>query len=434
MSSATNEHQGLRLLAGTSGGRRLGFADHVATHGPLVLPSDRRQGESWARDLVSEVATSGLTGRGGGGFPTAIKLGGAVDGHHRTTVVIDVMEGEPAAQKDSVLAAFAPHLILDGAEILATALAAKEVKIAVARDNPAAARSLEAALAERGHARGRGLEISLETPPGRYVAGEESALAAWLDGGDSRPSYRPTKPAVLPIGRRRAYVENAETTAALALIARHGGAAFAAQGRERSGGIALVTISGAVSNPGVHEVPVGTPLGEIIALSQPTGTPTGVLLGGYGGTFVGPEALTAPWSADGLRPVGGAPGAGIIIVFTDATCGVTEISRIADWMARESAGQCGPCVFGLPALAHDLSLVAQGRNKGRIDVRLHGHLEVISGRGACAHPDGVVRMVRSGLSVFRKYVAAHLEGRRCSCAGAPSVLHLPDNTGEIPWR
>ena len=425
---------GPRLLAGTSGGRRLGFADHIATHGPLPLPADRGKAGSWAEDLVTQVGLSGLTGRGGGGFPTAIKLGGAIEGRHRTTVVIDVMEGEPAAQKDSVLAAFSPHLILDGAEVLATALSAKAVRIAVAADNPAAKASLEAALAERGQPRGRGLDMSVGTPPGRYVAGEESALVHWLDGGDARPTYRPSKPAVLTIGRRRAYVENAETTAALALIARHGGASFAAQGRERTGGTALVTISGAVESPGVHEVAVGTPLGEIISLSQPTGTPTGILLGGYGGTFVGPEALTAPWSAEGLRPVGGAPGAGVIIVFSEASCGVTEISRIADWMARESAGQCGPCAFGLPALAEDLNLVAQGRNKGRIDVRLHAHLDVIAGRGACAHPDGVVRMVRSGLSVFRRDVAAPLEGRRCSCAGAPTVLALPDNAGELAWR
>jgi NADH:ubiquinone oxidoreductase subunit F (NADH-binding) len=434
MTGASSSIAAPRLLAGTAGGRRLAFADHVATHGPLPLPGDRRQSGAWAQDLVEQVGLAGLTGRGGGGFPTAIKLGGAVEGRHRTTVVIDLMEGEPAAQKDSVLAAYAPHLILDGAEVLATALSAKEVKIAVAADNPNAIASLEAALAERGQPRGRGLDISVGSPPGRYVAGEESALVAWLDGGDARPTYRPSKPAVLTIGRRRAYVENAETAAALALIARHGGATFAAQGRERTGGTALVTVSGSVATPGVHEVAVGTPLGDIIALSQPKGTPTGILLGGYGGTFVGPEALVAPWSADGLRPMGGAPGAGVIIVFTEASCGVTEISRIADWMARESAGQCGPCAFGLPALADDLAQVAQGRNKGRIDVRLHAHLDVIDGRGACAHPDGVVRMVRSGLSVFRKDVAAHLEGRRCACAGAPTVLALPPNDGALTWR
>lgn len=434
MTSPGTQNPQLRLLAGTEGGRRLDHAEHLAIHAELPLPDAHRHAEHWAQDFVKQVEVSGLTGRGGGGFPTARKLSGSIGGHHRHIVVIDAMEGEPAAQKDSVLAAYAPHLILDGAELLAATLSATEVRIAVARDNPAASSSIEAAIAERGRRGRRGAQFSVGTPPGRYVAGEESALVSWLDNGDSRPTYRPSKPAVLTIGRRRAYVENAETTAALALIARHGGGAFAAQGRDRSGGMALVTLSGAVSEPGVHEVAVGTPLGEIIALGRPTGSVSGILLGGYGGTFVGPEALTAPWSADGLRPLGGAPGAGVIIVLSDHSCGVAEMARIADWMARESAGQCGPCVFGLPSLAEDLSLVAAARNKGRIDVRLQAHLDVIEGRGACAHPDGVVRMVRSGLSVFRKDVAAHLEGRRCASATAPTVLTLPANTGVLPWR
>ena len=432
--TSTGSSSPIRLLAGAEGGHRLDLSGHLRVHGPLTLPDDRRQAGPWTDDLVGQVTSAGLTGRGGGGFPTALKLGGAVKGRHRTVVVIDVMEGEPAAQKDSVLAAYAPHLILDGAEVLAAALGSKDIRIAVARDNPSVSASLQAAITERERTRRRGPQITVGTPPGRYVAGEESALVSWIDGGDSRPTYRPTKPAVLTINRKRAYVENAETTAALALIARHGGQAFAAQGREGTGGIALVTLSGSVAGPGVHEVAVGTPLGEIIAASQPEGAPTGILLGGYGGTFVGPDALTAPWSADGLRPFGGAPGAGIIIVLTAASCGVAEMARIVSWMARESAGQCGPCVFGLPALAEDLGLVADGRTKGRIDVRLNSHLDVIAGRGACAHPDGVVRMVRSGLTVFRRDVTAHLEGRRCSCATAPTVLNLPDNTGELAWR
>jgi len=432
--SAVTPARSIRLLAGTQSGRRLDLAGHLATHGPLDLPEPGRADGSWVEDLLRQIDLAGLTGRGGGGFPTAIKLGGATQVRARQTVVVDLMEGEPAAQKDSVLAAYAPHLIVDGAEVLAVALGAAEVKIAVASDNPAAVRSIEEALAERAPRGRRGPQVTLVTPPGRYVAGEESALVAWLDGEEARPSYRPHKPATLTIGRRQAYVENAETTAAIALIARHGGTSVAAQARGGRGGTALVSISGGVSQPGVQEVEVGTPLGEIVALAAPVGAPTGILLGGYGGTFVGPEALTAPWSADGLRPLGGAPGAGVIVVLGPESCGVAEMARIVGWMARESAGQCGPCVFGLPALAEDLALVAAGRNKGHIDVRLHGHLDAIAGRGACAHPDGVVRMVRTGLSVFRKDVAAHLEGRRCACATAPSVLALPDNSGVLTWR
>ena len=142
----------------------------------------------------------------------------------------------------------------------------------------------------------------------------------------------------------------------------------------------------------------------------------------------------ASWSPESVAEAGGVIGAGILWALDARNCPIRELERVASWMAGESAGQCGPCVFGLPALAEDLSLVAAARNKGRIDVRLQAHLDVIEGRGACAHPDGVVRMVRSGLSVFRKDVAAHLEGRRCTSATAPTVLTLPANTGVLPWR
>jgi NADH:ubiquinone oxidoreductase subunit F (NADH-binding) len=426
----------LGLLAGTDGGRRLSLSEHLTTHGPQPALPDAKQSGAFAARLVSELDAAGLTGRGGGGFPTSKKLAAATSGtrRRRIALVINMMEGEPASKKDGVLAAFTPHLVLDGAEALAAALNAVTLTIAVAKDNEAAAESMTAAIAERpSGAKGRPA-IKVVTPPGRYVAGEESALSAWLNGNDARPTWRPEKPAALPVGRREAYVENAETAAAIGLIVRSGGAAFARRGRASIGGSALATLSGSVTNPGVREIAVGTPLGEIVNLAGTSGQITGLLLGGYGGTFVGPEALTAPWSPEGLRPFRATPGAGVIHVITSDHCGVTEIAKIARWMANESAGQCGPCVFGLPALADDLGLVARGENKGRVDLRLAGHLDLIEGRGACAHPDGVVRMVRTGLSVFRLEVAAHLEGRRCSAPGSRTLLSLPDNEGVLAWR
>ena len=423
----------LRLLAGTDHGQRLNYEQHRATHGDLVLPA-RKQVHQWRTTMLDQIATAGLTGRGGGGFPTARKLQSGVNGRRRPLMVINVMEGEPAAKKDSVLACFAPHLILDGAEVLATLTHAISIAVAVARDNPAALHSLELALSERKAARHTPFDVVVVAPPGRYVAGEESALAHWLDGARAVPTFRATKPSKLTIKSRPGVIDNAETAADLALIARHGPEWFRSGGLGDACGTTLATLSGNVEEPGVFEVPLGTPLRNVIALARPQGPILGALLGGYGGTFVGPAALDAPYSQSGLRPYGSSPGAGVIVVFDGSTCGVAETARITRWMANESAGQCGPCVFGLPALASELELLANGERVSGIQERILAQLEVINGRGACAHPDGVVRLVRSAFAVFANDFQAHAQGVRCPRAGAPSVLALPENSGVIEWK
>jgi NADH:ubiquinone oxidoreductase subunit F (NADH-binding) len=422
-----------RLLAGTSQGQRITYEQHLELHGAVALPT-RKQAHQWRSDLLAQIKESGLTGRGGGGFSTATKLEAYSHGHRRHAMVINVMEGEPAAQKDSVLACFTPHLILDGAEVMATLVHASSLTIAVARDNPAAYDSLALAVDERRRRGKRPFDITVVAPPGRYIAGEESALANWLDGAMSLPTFRETKPARLPIRGKGGVIDNAETAADVALIARHGGAWFAAGGHGTANGTTLVTVSGTVEDPGVFEVPLGTTVADVIRLARPKGQITGLLLGGYGGTFVGPAALDAPYSPEGLRPFGGNIGAGIIVVFNTETCALDEVARIVHWMANESAGQCGPCIFGLPALAGELDRLAAARQIHGVEQSLHDHLAVINGRGACAHPDGVVRMVRTALEVFSAEVAHHLGGRRCVGVRPQSILNLPPNEGDLVWK
>ena len=176
-------------------------------------------------------------------------------------------------------------------------------------------------------------------------------------------------------------------------------------------------------------------MSEIVALAGPSTTLTGFLLCGYGGTFVGPEALSAAYSPAGLKAIGGNVGAGVIIVLDQSVCPVAEVARITRWMANESAGQCGPCVFGLPALADEIETLA--KSKGRrsdLMASIEHHLEAVDGRGACAHPDGVARMIRSALNVFRHDVDQHLAGRPCGAHGAQSVMNLPPNAEGLEWK
>ena len=392
---------------------------HLAHFGPPPLP---RAGErAWPERFASLVEASGLTGRGGAAFPSAVKLALLRSVGGATTLVVNAMESEPASMKDRVLLTCAPHLVLDGAQLTASALGAARVVVCVAHERPDVARAVSQAAAERVGWPLSPVPVVVMQPPGRYVAGEESALAAWVDGRSGVPSFRPDKSIPLSIGHRPALVHNAETLAHVALIARRGPEWFRSLGGPDAPGTSLVTVSGAVGRPGVYEVAMGTPLADIVASAGPEGEVTGVLVGGFGGAWVAPRDLGAPYTPEALARIGTIVGPGILVVLTTAQCGVAETARIVDFMAGESAGQCGPCVFGLPAIAHDFALLARGGAGADTRRALEQRFGVVRGRGACRHPDGAIRMAASALSVFAADVAAHAAGRPCAPRDRPSV-------------
>jgi NADH:ubiquinone oxidoreductase subunit F (NADH-binding) len=407
-----------RLL--TAEGRPATLGEHLAVHGPLRL-AGARDHVSRSR-LLEEIAGSGLFGRGGAAFPTSRKWEAMLRSRRRPLVVVNAMEGEPASLKDHVLLTRAPHLVLDGAEVAAHAVNASEIRICVTADNASAAASLERAIAER---KGAGLvrcPVSVHRPPGRYVAGEESALVGWLDKGRALPAFRPDKSVPLEVSRRPALVHNAETMSQIALIARHGATWFHQLGTADAPGSTLVTITGAVDRPGVFEAELGTPLSELLRRAGVNAELSGVLLGGYGGAWLETSLLDVPYAPASLSAVGATLGVGIVIALPASSCGLCETARIANYMAGQSAGQCGPCVFGLPALAADLEQLAVGRTEPELVERIWARADAIEGRGACRHPDGVVRLVRSALDVFADDVLAHAQGRPCAGVTARSVL------------
>jgi NADH:ubiquinone oxidoreductase subunit F (NADH-binding) len=412
-----------RLLA--SGGDRAadpGLDAHLSLHGPLAVPV--RDDRDWSHAVWREVTASGLTGRGGGGFPAAAKWDAVTRDGRRPLVVVNAMEGEPASAKDRVLLATAPHLVLDGAEVAAALSGAREIVVCVADDRDTTARAVERAVAERARAGSR-RPCSVRRAPARYVTGEESALVAWLAEGEARPAFRFDKSVPLAIGRRPVLVHNAETLAQVALVARHGAAWFRSVGTPESPGSTLVTVSGAVRTPGVLEVELGTPVGELVDRAVPTGPVAGLLLGGYGGAWLHPSAAATPFAPGPLAAAGATLGVGIVVVLPSTSCGIVETARIARYMAGQSAGQCGPCVFGLPAIAGDLEQLAAGRADPATLVRIGQRCVSVHGRGACRHPDGVARVVASALSVFADDARDHAAGRPCAGHRAATVLQFP---------
>jgi NADH:ubiquinone oxidoreductase subunit F (NADH-binding) len=400
------------------------FAAHLDRYGPLPELGGRR-----AALLVDEVERSGLSGRGGAGFPTAVKLRTVAAGR-RAVVVANGTEGEPASAKDRVLMTFNPHLVIDGLLASAAAVGAGEAYLAVARGAGSAHAALAAALAERRDAQ----SVQLVDVPDRFVAGEESALVNRLNGGEAKPTFTPPRPFEKGVSGRPTLVQNVETLANVALVARYGGDWYRERGTRTDPGTALVTVRGAVGRPGVVEVELGTPIERVLErCGGLTEAPRALLVGGYFGTWIdaGPN-LELPLADSALRPLGAALGARTVAVLPRSACGLAETARIGRYLAGESAGQCGPCVFGLPAVAQALETIVSSlpdaREAYRRLPRLAGQ---IARRGACAHPDGALRLVDSALRVFAPELEQHLGGR---CGAEHREPLLPTHHETTDWK
>lgn len=364
------------------------------------------------QELLAELEASGLTGRGGGGFPTAHKLRAVAGARRRPVVVVNAAESEPASGKDRALLRALPHLVLDGAVLAADAVGARDLTVAVSRKSVQERDVIAAALAERANERTDGrVKIRLAEVPSGFVSGEETALVRFLNGGPAKPTFIPPRPFERGVGGAPTLIQNVETLCHLALIARFGSAWFRELGTTREPGSVLVTISGAVRRRGVHEFELGTPLSHLIdEAGGATGGISGLLVGGYFGSWVSAGAVEELRLLDADIPLG----ARAIVVLPNDTCALGEVTRVARYLAGESAGQCGPCVHGLDAIAGALErLVAGSADAGRQIRRWAG---MVSGRGACRHPDGATQFVASALEVFADEIALHVRSGRCPSA------------------
>ena len=301
--------------------------------------------------------------------------------------------------------------MLDGAALAASALGARDVLVAVDRTAGEEIGVLSAALDER---RDRGLNWRLAVIPPGFVTGEETALLSALEGRDAKPRLTPPRPFERGYRGAPTLVQNVETLAHIALIARHGPDWFRGLGTTEEPGSGLFTVSGAVGRPGVYEAAFGTPLRAMVAKAGGVrGEPGAFLVGGFFGSWLDPfTAQGLPLLDSELAAAGAALGAGAIAVLPAAACGLDQSARVTRYLADESAGQCGPCVHGLAALAGALETLVAGHADSRPDALRW--LEQVRGRGACRHPDGVVRFVESSLDVFADEVELHLRGR---CSG-----------------
>jgi NADH:ubiquinone oxidoreductase subunit F (NADH-binding) len=316
--------------------------EHVARNGPLPWPTTPGA-------LIGAVQEAGLTGRGGANFPTWRKLARTAV-TTSPVVIANAAEGEPASRKDKVLLEHCPHLVLDGLQLTAAAVGANRVYLYGPKGMVVPQR------------KGRYPVIRVEAPD-TFTAGESSAVMAAVAGRPAKPTDR---------SREDMLVQNVETLARIAQIARYGPRWF------RQHDTFLATVSGAVQRPGVYEVPKNATVQQLLDLAQSEEPVKAVLVGGYHGAWLRPHDIIED------------PGAGVAIALSAKESVMAKTTEIVRYLAAQSVKQCGPCKFGLPALADAMA------NRHWSQVRqLVG---LVDGRGACHHPDGTARLIRSALA------------------------------------
>ncbi|WP_433611598.1 NADH-ubiquinone oxidoreductase-F iron-sulfur binding region domain-containing protein [Dactylosporangium sp. CA-139114] len=401
-----------RLTAGLDRAERLDLRAHQQVHGPI--------GPLSMRGLLELAEDIQLTGRGGAGFPFHKKVKAVVDVVERRMlapfVVVNATEGEPAAWKDKVLLTRAPHLILDGAALVAWALRAVEIVLCVA-DDGVGERSLLNALAERDMP----VPSRVVRVPHRFISGEGGALVQGINGFPHIPPGIKRRAAEAGVEGQPTLLSNAETFAQLAIAARIGPRRYCEVGdaENKEPGTVLLSVTGSARHPAVVECPTGTPLEEVLDLCAVPAGPA-VLTGGFHGRWLDMAlASRAAVSRRGFKAVGGALGAGIILPIGPETCPVGEVARVVRYLAAESAGQCGPCRLGLPDLARAVDGLASGAGDPAV---VRAAAAAVKGRGACSHPDGTAGFATSALEVFADDLARHARAGDC---GRPVAGVLP---------
>jgi NADH:ubiquinone oxidoreductase subunit F (NADH-binding) len=322
-------------------------------------------------------------------------------------VIANGAEGEPASGKDKALLGRQPHLVLDGLQLVAKALGARAAHVYL---SAATVPSVRAALAERRRAGLDPVAVTVHTASDTFISGEETAVVAALSGRPAVPGDKRVRIIESGLGGAPTLVQNVETLAHIAQIARYGPQWFRSAGTAEEPGTFLATVGGAVMSPGVVEAGYGVPLGDLIGAAGGATAPLqAVLIGGYHGGWVPPHP-GLPVSRAAMAGFGASPGAGIVLALPSDICGLGETARIVTYLAGQVAGQCGPCINGLPRLADTLSELAGRRARPGLPAEVQRLSALVSGRGACRHPDGTARLIGSALRAFDADVRAHLAG------------------------
>ncbi len=423
------EHRVLAGIGHVDPGSLDGYREHGGYAG-----LERAVAHLGPEGVIDEIGRAGLRGRGGGGYPTAAKWRSARGRRaERRIVVANLMGADPAALGDRALAEGNPHLVLEGLLIAAFATGASEAILAVRRDWTAAIERLRTAVAQAEEQRFAGYlvmgtdfscQVSVQEGSGALVAGEETALLAALAGDRGMPVIRPPYPTERGLWGAPTAVHNGETLAHAAWIMSHSAEAFASVGSEASRGTRLVTIHGRVPQPGVAEVPLGTPVGEIARLAGAGRGIKALFVGGAGGGALSGGELTMPYDYEPLRAAGAGIGLGQLLVTDDATCMVDTARFFLDWSAREACGKAIPCRIGTRRLVEALDRILAATPRPNDFTMLRELSRRMADTALCNLEARAPGPMLTTLARFPDEYRAHAERGGC-LAGACATPELP---------
>ncbi len=378
-------------------------------------------------EIIEEVKASGLRGRGGAGFPTGLKWSFiSRNAPGQKYVVCNSDEGEPGTFKDRDILRYHPHLLIEGMIIAGYAIGATRGYNYIRGEFWEPYQRFEAALEEARNAgflgenllgSGFDLELHSHLGAGAYVCGEETALLESIEGKKGQPRYKPPFPAHFGLYGRPTIINNTESLASIPVIMEKGGSWFKELGVENSGGSKMFSISGNINNPGVFEIPMGTPFSTLLEMAG--GMKDGrkikaVIPGGSSAPVIpGDQMMELNMDYDSIAKAGSMLGSGAVIVMDDTNCMVKVLERMSYFYHEESCGQCTPCREGTGWLYRVVSRIENGKGRPE-DLALLDDMTVkIAGRTICALGDAAAMPVQGMLRHFREEFEYHIEHKKC---------------------
>jgi bidirectional [NiFe] hydrogenase diaphorase subunit len=397
-------------------------------------------------EVLAEITTSGLRGRGGAGYPTGLKWAtvAKASGSGTRFVVCNADEGDPGAFMDRAVLESCPQQVLEGMAIAAYAVGASQGYVYIRVENPLTVGRLTEAVrqAERAGLLGSrvadtsfSFAVEVRIGAGAYVCGEETALIASIEGGRGTPRPRPTYPASSGLWGRPTLINNVETLASVPAIIAHGGAWYASIGTAKSRGTKVFGLAGAVVNPGLVEVPMGIPLREIVdgigGGIRGGGHCKAVQTGGPAGGCIPEHLLDLPVDYESMTAAGSMMGSGGMIVMDESTCMVQLAKFFMDFCREESCGKCVPCRAGTTQMWGLLGRITSGRARHDDLERLERLAHAVQRTSLCGLGQGAPNPVISTLRYFREEYLAHVKDRVCPAGvcdlsgSAPGTVGVP---------
>jgi len=382
-------------------------------------------------DLIEELKTSALRGRGGAGFPTGLKWSFMPrNAPGQKYIVCNSDEGEPGTCKDRDILRYNPHQLIEGMIIAGYCIGATVGYNYIRGEFWEPYERFEAAL-EEAYAAGllgknlfdSGFDFDLHTHlgAGAYICGEETALLESIEGKKGQPRFKPPFPAGFGLYGRPTTINNTETLASVPVILEKGGQWFLEMGKPNNGGTKLFCVSGHVNKPGNFEIPLGTPFAELLEMAG--GVRDGhalkaVIPGGSSTPVVPAEIMMqTDMDYDSIAKAGSMLGAGSVIVMDETTCMVRALARLSHFYYEESCGQCTPCREGTGWLARVIHRIEHGEGRPEDLDLLDDVAGRIAGRTICALGDAAAMPVQSFLKHYRDEFEYHIEHGTCMVKG-----------------